>query len=422
MPGNAPKRVFITVAEVSGDRHAAQLVRALRELDPSIEIEGIGGAEMRAAGAVVHHETVSNAAMGWRGALRAAEVWRLLRWTRRHFAARPPDIQVGVDSPSMNFHFARLAKARNIPALQYVAPQLWAWREGRMKKLRKRVDHVACILPFEEPYFRSHGVGATFVGHPLFDELPPRREPPPPSQRFPHRPPVIGVLPGSRRSVTRANLPGLVEAAAHVWNAYPDAPFHVPTTAATDSIVPEILKARAPRAMRASFAVGRDAFDEMVQRCDLCLTVSGTATLHVAGYNVPMIVVYHTTRMLWHGAGRWLIRIPTRTLVNLLAVGPQGSREQHLTPEFTPWYGAGGPVADLALDYLRHPEKLEDQRRKLADLVGSLDHPGASTNVAKIALAMMKGGARDTATTAAGRPPAQPTSAPRPQAEQTGRA
>jgi len=398
-PGGPPKRIFVTVAEVSGDRHAAQLIRALRELDPTLQIEGLGGPEMRAAGAVVHHETVSNAAMGWRGALRAAEVWKLLRWTRRHFATSPPDLQVGVDSPSMNFHFARLAKARGLPVLQYVAPQLWAWREGRMKKLRKRVDHVACILPFEEQYFRSHGVTATFVGHPLFDELPETRQPPPPEQRFPNRPPVVGILPGSRQSVARANLPGLVEAAAHVWNAYPDATFLVPTTAATDAVVPEILKARAPRAMRASFTVGRDAFDEMVPRCDLCLTVSGTATLHVAGYNVPMIVVYHTTRVLWHGAGRWLIRIPTRTLVNLLAGGPQAPRERHLTPELTPWYGSGAPVADLALDYLRHPEKLEAQRRKLADLVGSLDHPGASTNVAKIALAMMNGEDRTAAIT-----------------------
>jgi lipid-A-disaccharide synthase len=141
--------------------------------------------------------------------------------------------------------------------------------------------------------------------------------------------------------------------------------------------------------MLASFTIGRDAFDEMVPRCDLCLTVSGTATLHVAGYNVPMIVVYYTTRVLWHGLGRWLIRIPTRTLVNLLAVGPQGTSDRHLTPEFTPWYGAGEPVAEMALDYLRHPEKLEAQRRALADLVSTLDRPGASTNVARLALRMM---------------------------------
>src|SRR5215207_836303 len=109
-----PKRVFITVAEVSGDRHAAQLVRALRALDPTIEIEGLGGPEMREAGVTIHRETVSNAAMGWRGALRAAEVWGLLRWTKQHIARRPPDLQIGVDSPSMNFHFAKLAKEKNV--------------------------------------------------------------------------------------------------------------------------------------------------------------------------------------------------------------------------------------------------------------------------------------------------------------------
>ena len=386
-----PKRVFITVAEVSGDKHAAQLIRALRGLDPTLQIEGLGGPEMRAAGATVHHETVSNAAMGWRGALRAAEVWRLLRWTKRHFGRHPPDLQVGVDSPSMNFHFAKLAKARGVPVLQYVAPQLWAWREGRMAKLRRRVDHVACVLPFEEAYFRSHGVNATFVGHPLFDELPPHRPPPAPHERFPHRPPVIGVLPGSRRSVALANLPGLVKVAAHVWTAYPDATFLVPTTAATDGLVVPMLKELAPRPMLASFAVGRDAFDEMVPRCDLCLTVSGTATLHVAGHNVPMIVVYHGNPVLWHALGRWLVRIPTRTLVNLLAGGPNATAEQHVTPEFTPWYGPVEPVAELALDYLRHPEKLEAQRTRLAELVRRLDHPGASANVARLALGMMAG-------------------------------
>lgn len=384
-----PRRVFITVAEVSGDRHAAQLVRALKRLDPTLEIEGHGGPEMREAGATIHRETVSNAAMGWRGALRAAEVWNLLRWTKHHFRHRPPDLQIGVDSPSMNFHFAKLAKKRGVPVLQYVAPQLWAWREGRMKKLRQRVDHVACVLPFEEPYFRAHGVNATFVGHPLFDELPPRRDPPPPELRFPHCAPVIGLLPGSRKSVAAANLPGLLEAAAHIRNVFPNASLLIPTTAATDMIVPAMLKAHAPRDMLGSFTVGLDAFDEMVPRCDMCLTVSGTATLHVAGYNVPMIVVYRGNPVLWHALGRWLVRIPTRTLVNLLAAGPGASAEQHLTPEFTPWYGSAQPVAELALDYLKHPEKLESQRQKLAELVRKLDHPGASTNVAKLALGMM---------------------------------
>jgi len=388
-----PRRVFVTVAEVSGDRHAAQLIRALRETDPTIQVEGHGGPEMAAAGATIHRETVGNAAMGWRGALRAAEIYGVLKWTRRHFDEHPPDLQIGVDSPSMNFHFARAAKERGVPVFQYVAPQLWAWAEWRMKKLRRWVDHVACILPFEEEYFRRHGVNATFVGHPLFDELPPHRDPPPPDERFPNKPPVIGLLPGSRKSVAAANFPGLFEAARWIRSEFGDVSFLVPTTAATHDVVAGWVEGHAGRGLGPdSFTIRRDAFDDLVPRCDLCLTVSGTATLHVAGYNVPMIVVYHGNPVLWHAVGRWLIKIPTRTLVNLLAAGPGATAEKHLTPEFTPWYGSAEPVAHLAIDYLRHPQKLEDQRAKLDALVRSLDKPGASANAARIALQIMNRG------------------------------
>src|SRR5687768_8104190 len=214
-PRTRPRRVFITVAEVSGDNHAAALVRSLKEIDPQMIVEAHAGPQVAAAGAVLHRDTVTRAAMGWRGALRAAEIYQVLRWTRRRFddPETRPDLWIGVDSPSMNFHFARAARRRGIPTLQYVAPQLWAWAEWRMKKLRRWVDRVACILPFEEEYFRRHGVNATFVGHPLFDELPPHRDPPPLAERFPTRAPVIGLLPGSRKSVAAANFPGLFEAA-----------------------------------------------------------------------------------------------------------------------------------------------------------------------------------------------------------------
>jgi lipid-A-disaccharide synthase len=387
-----PRRVFITVAEVSGDKHAAQLIHSLRELDPTLLIEGLGGPEMAAAGAIIHRNTVTRAAMGWRGALRAAEIYGILRWTRDHFDKFPPDLLVGVDSPSMNFHFARAAHERRVPALQYVAPQLWAWAPWRMKKLRKWVDHVACILPFEEDYFRAHGVNASFVGHPLFDELPPRRETPA-AERFPHRPPVIGLLPGSRKSEAQANFPKLLEVAGRIREAFGEAKFLVPTTAGTHPVVEQLLKSR-ESAAQPPIEVGQDKFDAMVPRCDLCITVSGTATLHVASFNVPMIVVYRANPIVWHAAGRWLIPARTFALVNLLAkntaasgvTGPGG----HTVPEFVPWIGSIDAVANLAIESLHHPEKLEAQRRALSQLVGALDHPGASMNVARLALGMIK--------------------------------
>src|SRR2546423_1389601 len=130
----------------------------------------------------------------------------------------------------MNIHFAKAAHLRHIPALQYVAPQLWAWAPWRMKKLRRWVDQVACILPFEEAYFRAHGVNATFVGHPLFDELPVDRHANG-ARRFPNRPPVIGLLPGSRRLEAEHNFQPMLRVAQSLRGAFADVSFLVPTTA-----------------------------------------------------------------------------------------------------------------------------------------------------------------------------------------------
>src|ERR1700689_4962623 len=162
-----PRRVFITVGEVSGDAVAAGFVRALKQIDPTIIIEGLGGPAMKAAGAVIHHDTVAHAAMGLRAFLRAAEIRRLLSWTREYYQKTPPDLHVCVDSWTMNCNFAKLARELGKPVLYYVAPQAWASRPGRVKRMRKYIDRLACILPFEEEWFTTRGVPAKFVGHPL---------------------------------------------------------------------------------------------------------------------------------------------------------------------------------------------------------------------------------------------------------------
>ena len=398
-----PRRVFVTAAEVSGDRHAAQFIKSLKQLDPGVIVEGLGGPEMAAAGAIVHRDTVTNAAMGFRGALRAGEIYKVLRWTRERFDAGRPDLWVGVDSPSMNFHFARAAKERGIPTLQFVAPQLWGWAAWRMPKLRRWVDRVACILPFEEAYFRRHGVAATFVGHPLFDELPPRRDRPP-GPRHPDAPPVVGLLPGSRRGVASLNFPRQLRVAARLLERHPATRFLIPTTSATDPIVRNHLAAGPVPVVHVEVAI--DAFEAMVPRCDLCVTVSGTATLHVASFGVPMIVVYAGNPVLWNAVGRWLIKSRTFAMVNLLA-DPDPLRpasadgRRHLVPEVVPWHGSTDPVADLAGDFLARPEQLAAMRERLFDMVRSLDRPGASEAVARIAVGLMRHASGAPATAAA---------------------
>jgi len=265
-----------------------------------------------------------------------------------------------------------------VPTLYYIAPQLWASREGRIKKVRAYVDRMASIFPFEAEWYRARGVNATFVGHPLFDVLPAARDSTSASERFPNRPAEIGVLPGSRKSVVQANLPHLLDVADKIRAVFSDAEFLIPTTAETDAIVRHIVGQR-----RTAARIEQDAFDRLVPRCDLCLTVSGTATVHVAAFYVPMIVVYRVNPILWNAAARWMIKTKKMAMVNILA------GQVELVPEFIPWYGTSDAVAACALGLLKNPQKLEAQRGKLRELIAAIDRPGASINVARMALDMM---------------------------------
>ena len=188
----------------------------------------------------------------------------------------------------------------------------------------------------------------------------------------------------------------MLDVAQQVLEAFPDARFVVPTTAATDPVVRATIEA-AKRGNASDVAARvrfeRDAFDKMVPRCDLCLTVSGTATLHVAGFGVPMIVVYHYSPVLWNLLGRWLVRTRTYALVNVLAAGSPAEADpaHHAVPEFIPWYGSTGPAAQMAIAYLREPQRLAEQKARLEGVVRSLDRPGALANAARMAMALAGG-------------------------------
>ena len=386
-----PFKIFITAAEISGDLHASHLIRALRQIIPDIIIEGHGGEKMRSAGATLHHETTAKAAMGFSAVRRVKEMFALLRWTRKYYKSTPPDLQICVDSPALNFHFAKIAHNAHVPVLYYVAPQLWAWREGRMKKVCKWVDRLACVLPFEEKYFRSHNVNTSFVGHPIFDERAPSTLDG--KVRVFGDSPLIGLLAGSRRSEALKNFPRMLQVAEEIRQQFPKVKFLLPTTEATQPIVSSYV---ATVGSQSQFEIRQDAFDEMVPKCDLVITVSGTATLHVALHNVPMIVVYYGSPVTWHSIGKWLVKTRTYSLVNLLAADPalaasgKVTPDLHIVPEFIPWYGKTKPVADYAIELLAHPQGLHAQRANLTKLTKRLNHPGASKKVAQMALEMLK--------------------------------
>jgi lipid-A-disaccharide synthase len=368
-------RVFITAAEVSGDKHAANFAVALRELMPDIMLEAFGGPALQQAGALIHHDTVTRAAMSWMAVFRAFEFKRLLKRLDRMYRENPPDLHVCVDSSGVNLHFAKIARSHNVPVLYYVAPQLWASRPGRMPKVRERVNRLACIWQFEEEYFGRAGVPATYVGHPLFDQLP-RDRVIEVANKYPNRPPIVGLLPGSRKSDATHNFSRMIEVAVAIQNAYPEVTFHIPTTPATD----EVVRAQAGVLKRA--VIQLNGTDALLPECDIALAKSGTSTLHVAAYGVPMVVVYYGNEWLWKCAGQFIVKTRTFSTVNILA-------KRHIVKEFVPWYGPVTETTDLMLDYLKHPEKLLMQRNELIEMLKPIDHPGASKNVAKLAVDLL---------------------------------
>ena len=366
----------------------------MRSLKSTIEFHALGGDALRAAGAIVHHDTVSRAAMGLAAFKRAAEVKKLLRWTREFYSTAKPDLHICCDSWTMNVHFARLAKSFGVPVLYYIAPQVWASREGRVKELAKVADAVACILPFEEKFLRDRGVSATFVGHPLFDEL---REISNAECQMPNEDgrvhsefgirrsasPIIALPCGSRSGVARANFPRQLEVAKRIRAAFSGVTFLVPTTPATHDIVMPLI------ADTPFITAERDNFDDVIRRSDLAITVSGTATLHIAALGTPMIVVYYANPVLWQAVGRWLVKIRTYAMVNLLANDGRDEPANHIVPEHIPWNGSVDGVADEAIAMLRDPARLQSMRDAMASAVAKISAPGASMNAAKLAITLL---------------------------------
>ena len=206
------RKVFISVAEDSADIHAAALLRAARRELPDCVFFGLTGPRLRAEGAETVFDLAAHAAMLTGVFSVVGKALRAVRAVEQSWDATPPDLVVLLDSPELNLRLAKKAHARGIPVLYYIAPQTWASREGRNRLIARVVDRLACILPFEEEYFRQAGVNAAYVGHPLFETLDNER---PDADRVAalrsgaER--LVAILPGSRRHVIDAVLPPQLE-------------------------------------------------------------------------------------------------------------------------------------------------------------------------------------------------------------------
>jgi lipid-A-disaccharide synthase len=372
-----PLTIFISAAEASGDEHASRLIAAMRRLRPDARFIGVAGEKMAAAGCEVVADLTKRASMAGGAITQFGYYYRKVRQIRRRIAEIRPDLHIPVDSPALNWHLAAEAKRCGAKVFYYIAPQVWAWAPWRVKKLARLADQVGCILPFEQPYLRHRGVNATYVGHPLLDTLPPRpRNLPDLAEAWANGQWRVALLPGSRPGEIRGHAPALAAAAGVIRKRWPAARCTV--TARTEGCA-EMLRPLLADA-DVELAVGRTR--EVLADSHFALATSGTVTLEVAYFGVPMAIFYRVGRLSYNLLGRWLLRTPHLSLVNILA----GRR---LVPELMPWHGRIGEVADTVLEVMEDYGWLCQTRRDLLALTDNLRAAragSASENAAALAL------------------------------------
>jgi lipid-A-disaccharide synthase len=288
-----PLRVGLVAGEASGDTLGADLIHALRRLAPDTEFFGVAGPKMQAAGCEVWEPSESLAVMGLFEVLRdLPRLVRLLARIRDRFLAARPDVFVGIDAPDTNLRLARRLHAAGIPTVQYVSPQVWAWRQGRARSMRESVDLVLCLLPFEKSFYDEHGIRAEFVGHPLADAIPLEVDRPAARRALgiDSNAQVVALLPGSRRGEVSRLARDFAATVRWLAAQRPDLVFVAPmATPAAREIFARALELHAP---------GLDVhlIDGQAQTAliaaDVVMVASGTASLEAALCKRPMVVVY----------------------------------------------------------------------------------------------------------------------------------
>ncbi len=368
------KKIYIVAGEASGDLHGADLTRALLTLDPEVTISGMGGEQMRQAGVKLLVDAKELAAVGVTEALaRLAALVRAYRQLRRAITSEHPGLVVLIDFPDFNFWLARASRRIGIPVLYYISPQVWAWRKGRIQTLKRLVEKMLVIFPFEEALYRDAGVPVTFVGHPMLDRLRnvPTREEARRQIGCGASDLLLGLLPGSREGEVRYHLPVLKEAVAQIAQVKPEVQFLL---AVADSLSPRLVETLL-QGSDAPIRPLRGQTYQVMRAADLLITASGSATLEAGLLGTPMIIIYRVSRLTWW-AGRLLVDVPCIGMVNLVAgrrVVPE-LLQQELTPD---------RVAKTTLELLCDSTALQAMREELQAVPGKLGEEGASLRAAQ---------------------------------------
>jgi lipid-A-disaccharide synthase len=313
---SSAKRIVIVAGEASGDAHAGRMIHALKREHPDIHVSGIGGQTLRDAGADVFTDFSELAVMGIVEVLkRYRTIKKIFNDLVRRLKQSPPDLLVLVDYPGFNLKLAQKAHQLGIPVLYYISPKVWAWRAGRVKDIKRYVDHIAVLFPFEQTLYENAGVPVTCVGHPLVDAVKTSLSKNDAKTALgldpEHR--VLGLFPGSRKSEVEALLPIMLQAAEQIKHRHFDLQIICPLAPGLEkSFLTNILKTSA-----LSVRVVEGPFYDITQSCDAIVAASGTVTLEIALLGVPHFIVYRVAPLSYKILKR-LVKIPYVGLCNIV--------------------------------------------------------------------------------------------------------
>ena len=373
-------RLMIVAGEASGDAHGASLVRAFHEAAPQTTFEFFGatGAQMRAAGVESIVETDRLSILGlWEVTTALPKFLRAFRDLKRAATKHRPDAVILIDWPEFNLRFARWLHRRSFRVIYYVSPQVWAWRSYRAHSIRRDVDLLLSILPFEKDWFAERGMThVDYVGHPLAGHVNARCDHAEFCRRHdldPERP-IMSLLPGSRHKELVRILPPMLDAAATISSSRPHIQFVLVIAPNRDPKEAEEIISKRPVNSSSTFRLIHHETREALAASDAAAIASGTATLEAALLGTPMVIVYKESPVNWHVLGR-LIKVEDYGLVNLVA----GCR---VVTELMQQELSGERLAEELLTLLE-PERNRAIREEMKNVSAKLGEPGASTRAAE---------------------------------------
>lgn len=377
-------KIMIVAGEPSGDLHASHVAQRLKVLCPDITLFGMGGDLMEKASVELDFHIRNSAVMGFVDVVTVLPMFlRKQVHLKRRIREERPDVLLLVDFAEFNMPLAKFAQRQRVSVVYYIPPKAWAWRAGRARQLAKWADVVAAIFPFEAEFYRNAGANAEFVGHPLVDfahtDLTVREA----RERInldkrdqTQDSPVIGLMPGSRRSEIQHIFPVMLKAAANVAKAYPNAQWILP-------LAPGISRDLIAKHQQELLSIGvppikiveKTTYAAM-RASTLMLVTSGTATLEAACIGTPMIITFRTSALNWHIV-KSLTSLNRSGLPNLIT-------GHDIVPELLQTDLTPTALTEMVLDFLRNPDKRETQQQALQAVYAQLGTAGAAERTAEL--------------------------------------